>query len=62
MGGTGRGFRVKPAAATDWWDAQIPEPEPEVQQTNGEPAEGSAGGSKRRYSYPPGETSEGGSP
>jgi hypothetical protein len=67
MGGTGRGLRVIPAAATDSRDAQIPEPGPEVEAPMEEPEEGLAGeetsrGVKRQHSYSGGETFEGGSP
>jgi hypothetical protein len=67
MGGTGRGLRVTPAAATDSRDAQIPEPGPDVEARMDEPAEGLADEGalqsvKRRHSYSGGETFEGGNP
>jgi hypothetical protein len=67
MGGTGRGFRVTLAAATDSRDAQIPEPGPEVEA----PMENRqrdwltrkrCNGVKRQHSYSGGETFEGESP
>jgi len=67
MGGTGRGFRVTLAAATDSRDAQIPEPGPEVEAPMEKPEEGLADeetsqGEKRQHSYSGGETFEGESP
>jgi len=48
MGGTGRGFRVTLAAATDSRDAQIPEPGPEVEAPMEKPEEGLADEERRK--------------
>jgi hypothetical protein len=44
MGGTSRGFRVTPAAATDSPDAYIPGPEPTLETAAGKSEEGAAVG------------------
>lgn len=56
MGGTGRGFRVTPAVATDSSDAQTPEPGPKVEaptvnRQRGWLTQTRCNGGKRQHSY-----------